>query len=685
MQAISTLIRSGRLDEADSRLESLQSEDGGNPTYPYMRAVVARVRGEIDAAIAHLEQALGIDADNLPALQMLGQCYGLQKKYDRAAEAYRQVAARHTDPADAWSELGRAYFESEDMIAAVEAYEEALAGGNRDAGVLWRMAVALNRTARPERALTYLEEAVERAPEDPSVLMAYGDTLSGLKKHDEAIDVFRRIVERHPKVTHALSNAARALRDSGRFSAAAQLMKRAIKLKPDDPDLRSRYGLLLQNLGRIDDALAEYEFLRACFDPSKVGRNFLLTMHYSPRYSPARIAQDHRAWGEAFMAKLAPPTPRHDNDPDPERRLRVGYLSGDYWRHSVSFFLEPILAAHDRDAVEVHALSTTERTDKVTDRLRGLADRWHALSGMPDDRAETLIKAEGIDILVDLSGHTNGERHKLLARKPAPIQIGYLGYPDSTGLPTIDYRLTDAYADPPGLTEAYHVEDLVRLPDCFLCYRPSAARPPLSPPPCLDRGAITFGSFNNLAKISDPAIAAWVALLDRVPNSRLVLKAIALADEGARTHLAGRLAAAGAPMDRIVVRKPVNDDTDHLRAYAEVDIALDTFPYTGTTTTLEALSMGAPVVSLAGEAHVRRVGGSILNAIGLPGLIAEDVAAYIDIAAALAGDRERLSELRNSLRDRLEASPLRDEAGFAGKLEQAYRRMWRRWCAERTS
>jgi predicted O-linked N-acetylglucosamine transferase (SPINDLY family) len=373
--------------------------------------------------------------------------------------------------------------------------------------------------------------------------------------------------------------------------------------------------------------------------------------------------------------------PPHPNHPDPERRLRVGYVSPDFREHSVSAFLDPVIAGHDRRWFEVFCYAEVVRPDDTTARFRGLSDGWCSTLGMTDGAVAGRIRDDGIDILVDLAGHTAGNRLRVFAERPAPVQVTWLGYPNTTGLSAMDYRLSDAVADPAGEADALHSETLVRLANGFLCFAPPADAPEVGETPALATGQVTFGSFNNLAKVTPDVVEAWADILNRIPNSRLVLKSRPLADEKTRERYLEMFGAHGVDPGRVELCSWIASKSGHLGAYERLDIGLDPFPYNGTTTTCEALWMGVPVVTLGGDRHAGRVGASILARVGLAGLVAETKADYVEQAVALAGDLDRLSALRGGLRSRMEKSPLCDAGGFARDIEAAYREMWRRVCA----
>jgi predicted O-linked N-acetylglucosamine transferase (SPINDLY family) len=405
----------------------------------------------------------------------------------------------------------------------------------------------------------------------------------------------------------------------------------------------------------------------------------LASINYSDRGSPAVLYEAHRAWGEVHGRPL-PQADSYANERNGERRLRVGYVSPDFRQHSVAYFLEPLLRSHDRNAIEVFCYAEVNWPDATTKRFQGLADHWVTTVGMSDEALVERIRRDRIDILVDLAGHTAKNRLPVFANKPAPVQVTWLGYPSTTGLAAIDYRLVDTVTDPEAEGGAFSCETLVRLPAGFLCYGPPQDAPAPAARPHLSIDTLTFGSFNNASKLSASTIEAWARLLVRLPAARLLLKGKPFACAVTRASFLERLLRSGVAKDRVELLGWLPDES-HLALYDRIDIALDPFPYNGTTTTCEALWMGVPVVTLRGDRHAGRVGASLLTQIGLTDLIADSVEAYVETAAALADDPARLAELGQSLRPRMAASPLCDATAFARKIEAAYRTMWQRWCA----
>jgi protein O-GlcNAc transferase len=405
-----------------------------------------------------------------------------------------------------------------------------------------------------------------------------------------------------------------------------------------------------------------------------------MSLNYYPPYSSQAIAEEHFLWDQRHAQPLTNRIKTLSIDDSPNRRLRIGYLSPDFREHVVAFFASPILASHDHTDFEIFCYANVAHPDSITARFQKMADHWRNIDGISDERTAEMIREDRIDILVDLAGHSGDHRLLVLARKPAPIQATYVGYPATTGLKTVDYRITDAVADPPGMTESLHSEQLARLPRCNWCYEPlPEVMAAVTDPPNPEPHPIVFACFTNPAKVNQETINLWGQILQQVPGSSLVLKAGSLGSDSVRQRFAEMMTRAGMAADRFQLIRSMGL-TEHLKHFNKIDIFLDTFPYNGTTTTCETLWMGVPVVTLAGKSHVSRVSASLLTAVGLPELIADAPDQYVKIAVDLAHDLPRLTHIRSTLRQNMKNSPLCDGPGMARAMEELYREMWKRWC-----
>lgn len=468
----------------------------------------------------------------------------------------------------------------------------------------------------------------------------------------------------------------------GDFERSEAYFRNAIRLHAH-PGYYNNLSLVLRHLGRSDESDAAIrKAVELAPHDAMLHSNLILYLNYAHGDDGARIRAEADAWARRHAAEKRGRGNFPELDRTPSRRLRVGYVSPDFRLHAVAFFFEPLLMAHDRSQMEVFCYSDARVPDDVTRRLRGLADVWREAHTMSDDALERAMLDDRIDVAVDLAGHTGGNRLPLFARRVAPVQVSYLGYLGTTGVPAMDYRFTDAIADPPGRTEPFSSEQLVRLEGGMFVYEGNCAVEVPPEPPVTRTGGITFGSFNPLTKITEATLHRWSAVLAGVPASRLLIKAASLGAAAQRETLWRRAVAAGMDPERLVLLGPEEQVAQHLARYNEVDIAVDTYPYNSITTAFEALWMGVPLVTRAGPTQISRFAASTLTHIGLEDLIVATEEAYVERAITLARDMDRLRELRRTLRGRMAASSLCDSSRLARGVESAYRDMWARWCAE---
>lgn len=618
--------------------------------------IVAEARAHRDAgrwlpAIAHYRRAVEHHPNDAVLFWELGECYRQASDFGRAIHAFERAIALDPD-------LLRAYRSGADTALA---QAQKLGAASKASGDLKKFA-SMYLTAMGRRQLRRASADGEASFRDAIVLDA--------------------------KNAAAWSGLGEWLEVAGHYTEAEKALRRAITLDAKLTTAHIALGNALQSLGRYKEMEAAYRRALA-IDPSlREVRESLMSvplaqMLYDSETTPAEIFRRHREWGAWRVGEAAaanPIVPPFLNPRDPERRLRVAFVSPDFRYHAVSFFFEPLLAHHDRAAIEIYCYAELETPDFVTLALQQLGGIWRFTQKLDDAALRAQLRADEIDIAIDLAGHTGHSRLNAFALKPAPVTATWLGYAATTGLRTIDWRITDARADPPG-QEEFHTEKLLRLPETFLCYHfYGSTVPDVTPPPAEARHSVTFGSFNNPLKLSGATIAAWARILDAVPTSRLMLKSVLFAEPSRKQYFLERFAARGIGAERLITREPQPDMTDHLRSYADVDIALDPFPYNGTTTTCEAMWMGVPVISLVGDHHAARVGFDLLSQIGLSDQALPDVDAYVAKAIALAGDIPGLARLRSGLREKMRASSLCDGPRFARAFEAGLRRMWTYYC-----
>lgn len=576
--------------------------------------------------------------------------------------------------------LALQHHQSGRLAEAERGYREILAVQPEHSDSLHLLGVIALQTGNPKPALALIQQAVALRPDGAVYHNNLGQVLQRLGRADDAARAYETAIELDPEDAEPLNNLGRILEEQGRQDDAEAHYRKAIELNAQYAEPHTNLGNVLKDRGELDEAIAAYRNAIALRpDMSMLHSNLLLTLHYHPDYSPSGIAREHRGWAERHVVPLAFEQRPHRNDPDPGRRLRIAYVSPDFREHPVARFILPLLQKHDRRKFEVFAYHDTSRQDEVTRLLRTHVDQWRAIADLSDEDTADRIRADGIDILVDLAAHSGRNRLLVFARKPAPVQVTYLAYCSTTGVDAIDYRLTDRFLDPSGEGTSHYSERSVWLPDCYWCY----SRPPLSPDrlPSSDRkpGPPTFGCLNNFAKVTNPTLDLWMRLLKRVPQASLLLYARSGQHrERVRTFMRG----AGVPESRtaFVGRQPFED---YLETWRQIDVALDPIPFGGGTTSCDALWMGVPIVTLAGRTAVSRGGSSLLANIGLGDLVCRNQEQYVDLAAQLIGDVDGLAARRQKLRDRLESSPLMDSERFARGVEDAFREMWRSWCENR--
>ena len=637
-------------------------------------AIAHHQAGRLDEARHLYRHILAVDPNDVAVLNNLGLISN-----DAEAEAlFRRAHTLRPDVPDAANSLfallgriGITAFLAGDYAKALSHLEQAHALRPEVEEILKTLFAAhhneglrLAGCGRLIAAMPHLERALGIESEHPDALNILGVALQKQRRLPEAIERYRQALCLRPDSSEALLNLGTALQEQGKPAEAIEQYERAILVKPDFAAPYGNMACALRDLGQSEQVLARFDRALA-LNPNEpeIIQSRLFSLTYLDSLSAEAVATEHVRGGAVLMAGIADAKPAPDRQPR-RGRLRVGYVSPDFRRHPVSRFLEPLLAAHDRAGFEIVCYAEVFTPDDVTARLRGYADRWRDTAGVSDAALAETIRADGIDILVDLAGHTRGNRLPVFALRPAPVQVNWLGYPNSTGFPTIDYRLVDAITDPPGRAETLATERLIRLEGGFLCFGTAESPAPPGALPSTASGAITFGSFNNPSKLSPSTIETWSAILHRLPEARLLLKGLQLSDAAVRALLHARFAERGIPAGRLDMMGFLPDAASHLEAYGRVDIALDPFPYNGTTTTCEALWMGVPVVTLLGDRHAGRV--------GLEALIARDREAYVECAVALACDRERLLGLHSDLRRRMTASRLCDAAAFARTVERAY-------------
>jgi predicted O-linked N-acetylglucosamine transferase (SPINDLY family) len=634
-----------------------------------------QLTGQSAEAVDASRRAIALNPNLAEAHNNLAAALTKLVKPKEGEQSARRAIALKPDLAQAHNTLASALWTQRDFSGAITAAREAIRLMPNFAAAYNNLGASLSELRQMPEAATACRRAIEIDPNITPAGTMLRDTLCVQPRPNAAETACRQAIAANPKLANAHVNLALILMSQGEYDEAIVACREAIRLRPDLGYAYDNLAHALKHQGRMVEAV---DALRTA-----VGMELAyFYMHsalvfnscYLPEESPDGNLATAKTWATRWAAGLGGNRPRPPEGESTSRRLRIGYVSPDFRDHPVARFMLPLLASHDHSRFEIHCFAAVAVEDDTTARIRGLADRWHDVVMTDDTALAELVRSEQIDILVDLAGHTSGNRLLTFAREPAPVLVSYLGYPASTGVDTIDYRLTDPQADPPGMTESHHTEKLIRLPRTAWCYQPEVeVGPPSVRDPC---APVTFGCFNNFAKVNEPMLRLWAQIVLRVPNSRLMLKSASLGSPSLSAQTRRILEAAGVAPDRMELHAWSDSSAAHLRCYDQVDIALDTFPYHGTTTTCEALWMGAPVVTLAGHTHLSRVGVSLLHNVGLSNLVAQSREEYADIAVSLAADKARLRDLRGSLRDRMLNSPLMDAAGFTRDVELAYQQMY---------
>ncbi|XP_022963007.1 probable UDP-N-acetylglucosamine--peptide N-acetylglucosaminyltransferase SPINDLY [Cucurbita moschata] len=721
----------GRLVEAaESYQKALRVDPSYRPAAECLAVVLTdlgtslKLAGNSQDGIQKYYEALKIDPHYAPAYYNLGVVYSEMMQYDTALNCYEKAAFERPMYAEAYCNMGVIYKNRGDLESAIACYERCLAvspnfeiaknnmaialtdlgtkvklEGNIAQGVayykralyynwhyadaMYNLGVAYGEMLKFDMAIVFYELAFHFNPHCAEACNNLGVIYKDQDNLDKAVECYQLALSIKPNFSQSLNNLGVVYTVQGKMDAAASMIEKAILANPTYAEAYNNLGVLHRDAGNISMAVDAYErCLKIDPDSRNAGQNRLLAMNYIDEGHGDKLYEAHRDWGRRFM-RLYPQYTSWDNLKDPDRQLVIGYVSPDYFTHSVSYFIEAPLAHHDYAKYKVVVYSAVVKADAKTIRFRDKVLKqggvWRDIYGLDEKKVASMVREDKVDILVELTGHTANNKLGMMACRPAPVQVTWIGYPNTTGLPTIDYRITDALADPPN-TKQKHVEELVRLPECFLCYTPSPEAGTVSSAPALANGFITFGSFNNLAKITPKVLQVWARILCAIPNSRLVVKCKPFCCDSVRQKFLSTLENLGLESQRVDLLPLILLNHDHMQAYSLMDISLDTFPYAGTTTTCESLYMGVPCVTMAGSVHAHNVGVSLLTNVGLRHLVAKNEEEYVKLALQLASDVTALSNLRMSLRNFMAKSPVCDGPNFILGLESTYRKIWHRYC-----
>jgi protein O-GlcNAc transferase len=650
----------------------------GSWTQSLQEAIRLHNAGQLIEAERLYRRVLEIESTQVDALHRLGFLLHQLGKSDEGLVLIRRSLERAPNHAPFFNNYGEALRAVGKLDEAIAAYQKSLALSENNPFAHNNLGAALAGKGQYAAALPHLKRALQLRPNYPNALMNLGSCLQQLGQANEALTAMRKAIELEPANLSHWNNLALLCKQLGRTDEVIACCHKTTQLQPADADAWGNLASFLKDQGRIHEALP---CLRRASElrpmDSHAASRYLQLLPYDPAQSMDFIRAELRKWDAQHAAPLRPQIERWNHDRSPNRKLRIGYVSPDFREHSLGRLLDPVFTHHHQTQFELICYSDVEKPDAFTDRFRAQSALFRDTRQTNDAQLSEQIRSDQIDILIDLSAHMAKNRLLVFARRSAPVQISYLAYPFTTGLSTMDWLVTDRYLDPPLGTGHNHIERLLYLPHSYWCYSPPPSSPELTPLPAQSKGFITFGSLNNFVKMNPQVWRLWAAILNSVPSSRL-----ALLIRGSRTgneSVLKNLAACGLDPARVDLH-PQCSPADYFRLYHEIDIALDPFPVDGHTTTLDALWMGVPVVTLAGANAMGRGAGSILTSIGHTDLIADTPDAYTSKAVALAHDLPGCAQLRHNLRQSLQSSPIMNAPQFAADLESAYRLAWRAWC-----
>jgi predicted O-linked N-acetylglucosamine transferase (SPINDLY family) len=664
-----------RFDEAMECLRRALSICPGDLKLLTNLGMVLRAQGRLDEALDVCAQAVAAHPNSSRVHIDLGLVLQRQGQLDQAINCYRRAIELDPQADRAYHNWGAALMAAGDSQGAIDCYRRAIAIRPTLAGPICDLGTALAEQGKLAEAVATFRAALQREPNNAEILNNLGAALQQIDQLSEAAACYCRALEMDPGLAKAHTNLGTIFRCQRRLDDAERAHRRAISLDPGLAEAWNHLGMILKDQAQLDESVACFRQAIA-IQPGFLAAhsNLLYMLPFCEHFDAAGIYEENRRFNDQHARPLARFIQPHTNDRSPDRRLRVGYVSASFHTHATSFFTVPLIVSHDHQQFEIFCYADVRHPDSVTNQLHSSADHWRNIAGLSLHQTAQCVRDDQIDILVDLTMHMNNNRILTFALKPAPVQVCWVAYPGTTGLTTIDYRLTDPFLDPPG-HERFYSEESYRLPDTFWCYDPQTSDLQVNPLPALENGYVTFGSLNTFCKNNDTTWKRWARVLKAVDRSRLTV----LAEEGShREHALAVLENEGIERGRVIFVGP-RPRLEYLRLYHSIDIGLDTLPSNGHTTSFDAYWMGVPVVTLVGQTPVGRAGLSQLTNLGLTELIANTPEEYISIAVKLANDSQRLSHLRLSLRNRLQASPLMNADRFARGVEQAYRTMWRRW------
>jgi Predicted O-linked N-acetylglucosamine transferase, SPINDLY family len=674
------LHKSGDLENAEKTYLQILKAHPDNPEIEHFLGIIAWQRHDYDRATDLFKKVCASNPTNIQYHLEYAEVLQEKQLFTEALAVYRKVVMIDQKNITALSKIASIYIIQEDLESAQKSLEIILRvqpdfpKAHSDLGFIY-----LSREKYKE-AIGCFQEALRLNNDFAEAYCYLGNAQCALGDHAAAIASYKQAIKINPEFFEAYCNFGTCLIETNNFDQAIACLKSAVHLRPHDPQAIADLSLSKFAIGDLAEAEQGFRTaLKQGDQPfARIRSNLLLCINYMPEYSPSQLCNEHKEYGKVFNIRTSQ-SEHFSNNKDPDKKLRIGYVSADFCGHAISRFILPVLNWHNKDKFGIFCYSNGTRNDTMTARLKALSDTWRDIHSLSDGRTVDMIREDGIDILIDLSGHTGKNRLPLFAHRPAPIQASYLGYPNTTGLAAMDYYITDAMVDPPG-QESFFTEKLVRMEKCFCCYEPDQGPPPVNDLLAKAKGHITFGSLHTLSRLNNDVIDLWCQVLNAIPDSRLFIARNSLIGSVVE-RLVTRFERNGVSRQRIDMRsKPPQEG--YLAWFHEIDITLDTFPWSGHTTACESLWMGVPVVTLCGDRHAGRMVASILTNMGLEDWVTHSREEYCDQAKKAAGDIEILGNLRRSLRSRMLQSDVCNGKEFAQNLEKAYRTLWKEWCGK---
>lgn len=706
--------KNGHLPQAEEIYHEILRQQPHHSDAIHFLGVMAAQRENYEQARLLITQAIQIDPQVPNFYNSLGNVLFHQRQLHQAVECYQRALALDVQFFDAYNNLGNVLKELGQLQQAIVCYQNALASNPNFPEAYHNLGIVWAEMNHPDEAINCFQKALALDSNYVQGYKSLGELFIKRGQLLEGIGCLQKALTFHSHDFEILNNLATAFHDQGNFAEAEVYFRKALLVKPDSLLVLNNFATLLtkqnqlteakkylqhalvlnpqdslalNNLGTLLRQQGHLKEALECYHQALVKNphlsiainNLLYTLNFFSGYEDERIFLEHQKFTE-HCQQLCLDIAVHTNLRDPDKRLKIAYVSPDFRQHSVSYFIEPILAHHDQAQFEIFCYHTSTLNDETTERLKSYAKHWIECAKLTDEELAQHIRQAGIDILVDLAGHTAYNRLLTFARKPAPLQVTYLGYPNTTGLSTIDYRLTDHYVDCEEVNAPWSVERPLKLPTSLICYAPPKESPEVNDLPALEKGYITFASFNNYPKMDVTLLRQWSEILHQVPHAKLLIKTTSFGDPEVQKACLEHFTTWGIASQRLIFMSLIASKREHLETYYQVDIALDTFPYHGTTTTCEALWMGVPVITLVGKRYASRMGLSILSTLGLTPLIAYTPQKYVDIAVNLAHNLAYLRSLRNSMRQRMQTSLLLEPTLFTHHLERVYRDIWKMEC-----